>query len=97
VDVTNDEGYTALFEAIMSFSEPEIILFLLEKGADINHQDATGKTIAHYAAQEKWDGVELLEFLYENGADLQIKDNDGNTPEFYAASDEIKELLNNLK
>jgi len=97
VDVTNDEGYTALFEAIMSFSEPEIILFLLEKGADINHQDATGKTIGHYAAQEKWDGVELLEFLYENSADLQIKDNDGNTPEFYAASDEIKELLNNLK
>src|SRR6056297_1774117 len=97
VDVEGDQGYTALFEAIMSFSEPEIILFLLEKGADINHQDVTGKTIAHYAAQEKWDGVELIEFLHSEGADLMIKDNEGNTPEIYAATDEIRELINSLK
>lgn len=96
VDIASDEGYTPLFEAIMSFSEPELILFLLEKGANINAQDQAGKTIAHYAAQEEWDGIELLEFLNEYGADFNITDNDGKTPEFYAASDEIKEYLNSL-
>ncbi|HPF16804.1 MAG TPA: ankyrin repeat domain-containing protein [Thermotogota bacterium] len=97
VDVSSDDGYTPLFEAVMSFSEPEITLFLLEKGANINARDMTGKTIAHYAAQEKWDGIELLEFLNEYGADFNITDNDGKKPEFYAASDEIKSYFESLK
>ncbi|MEA1884609.1 MAG: hypothetical protein U9N62_08845 [Thermotogota bacterium] len=80
----------------MLFSEPEIILFLLEKGANINHQDNLGKTVAHYVVEDEWDGEEMIEFLHSNGADLTIKDNEGNTPEFYAVTDEIKELINSL-
>eukprot|EP00831_Metopus_contortus_P082618 TRINITY_DN8976_c0_g1_i1.p1 TRINITY_DN8976_c0_g1~~TRINITY_DN8976_c0_g1_i1.p1 ORF type:complete len:350 (-),score=60.07 TRINITY_DN8976_c0_g1_i1:12-1061(-) len=96
VDVENDGGWTPLFEAIMAFNDEEIVNLLLSKGADINHVDKLGKTLVHYAAEEKWDGVDMINWLSSKGADLHIKDNDGNLPIDYAATEEIKEILKQL-
>ncbi|XP_046562908.1 putative ankyrin repeat protein RF_0381 [Haliotis rubra] len=72
-----------------------ITRFLLGKGVDPNVQEATGKTVLHYAA-EKQTG--LLNTLLQAGVDPNIKDKDGKTALHYIVegrcSDNVKLLLN---
>ncbi|MDD5745565.1 MAG: ankyrin repeat domain-containing protein, partial [Mesotoga sp.] len=58
--------------------------------------DLLGMTTAHYAVQDKWDGIEMLKILRQFGVPVNIKDNSGKMPEDYAASEEIKEFLRSL-
>ena len=76
IDVTNNDGYTALhFSAQQLHSN--IIEFLLHKGADINKQAASdGRTPLMLAAKET-DSLPVIELLIANGADIGIVDKQG--------------------
>jgi len=67
------------------------LLLLLKHKPNINLQDSTGQTAAHYAALV--GNSEILEVLLKNGADVNIRDEDDQTPLDVAADDEIKHTL----
>ena len=50
--------------------------FLALKGADVNFQDAKGKTALHHGVQKEFD-PSLLRWLVRQGASPDIKDNEG--------------------
>ena len=49
VDTTNQEGMTPFLLAVDECFSLDILETLLEKGADINHQDESGASALHYA------------------------------------------------
>ncbi|MDX5436223.1 MAG: ankyrin repeat domain-containing protein [Pontibacter sp.] len=80
-----------LLEDYGSVHEPEVRLkatrLLLASGADVNAQDAQGKTALHYVVSSsrirsesyELEQVQLLDTLLTAGANPNIKDKDGNT------------------
>ena len=89
VDIEYNE--TALMLAV-KFGNPHIVSLLLEKGADVNSTDFTGKTAlskvtALYrknVGRSQIDAEEImmsaLEMLMNSGANPNISDNEGQTP-----------------
>ena len=55
------------------------MLFLVEKGADINAKDIRDSTPLHFAARYN-ENSEVLAVLIENGADINAEDEYGRTP-----------------
>ena len=55
----------------------KLIRLLISKGADINHKSNYGKTVLHFATQEK--NTDLVKFLVDNGANINLPDADGDT------------------
>lgn len=71
---------------------PEVMVALIEAGADVNHQsEATRGWTALHAAANTGD-TETLRILLEAGADPSIKDDDGKTAA-ELANDEVAKLL----
>ncbi|RYP64313.1 hypothetical protein DL771_008815 [Monosporascus sp. 5C6A] len=60
-----------------------VIQQLLEKGANLESQDRSGRTPLSWAAEEGCKDV--LGILFENGAELESRDNSGRTPLSWAA------------
>lgn len=66
------EGYAPIHKVYhVNTKNMEILIKLLESGANPNIRDKRGETIAHYAAKE--NDVELLKLLKEKGADFNIR------------------------
>ena len=77
VDVLDGEARTPLIHAVHCRSH-ELVVWLLQRGANPNHQDRSGSTAlcrAAYAADVK--GVECL---LRHGADPNLPDEHGNGP-----------------
>ena len=70
-------GSTALSSAAL-FGHTEIVVLLLEAGADVNARNRDGSTPLHSAAF--LGQYEAAELLLENGADINIRNGDGGTP-----------------
>jgi uncharacterized protein len=60
------------------YNNLDLLKWLLENGADINHQDKVGYSALHFAGQEK--NLETAKLLLAKGANLEITDKHGNTP-----------------
>lgn len=73
-------GETTLMAAMSN----EMILLLLENGADVNVQVSDGSTVAHHAAMQNDDNI-LLIYLYAS-VNMNIRDNNGHTPLMYASA-----------
>lgn len=58
---------------------PEILLFLLDNGGDINAADNKGNTVLHNAVMHACR-PEILSVLLQRGANVNAKNNSGNTP-----------------
>lgn len=67
------------------------VLYLLEKGSDINAPDQDGRTALIYAA---YNGhTEIVKKLIEKGADVNLRDNYGRTALMMAASGAFPETV----
>ena len=76
-------GSIPLFFAYLYGSDPEIIQFLKEKGADMQLNTDFGYSPLHLASQNP-NGLEIVRFLIEEGANVNAKDDYGHTPLHYA-------------
>lgn len=71
---------------------PEEVKRLLDLGADVNFQDAKGKTALHRAAKAGF--VEAMKILLKHKASCKIEDNDNETALFDAVRSTIKNIDN---
>lgn len=55
-----------------------LLTWLIDNGADINHQDKNGYCALHFAGQEK--RLDIATMLLNKGASLELSDAHGNTP-----------------
>jgi ankyrin repeat protein len=60
------------------YNNTELLKWLIDNGADINHQERNGFSALHFAGKEQHYYTAAI--LIENKADLEIKDSKGNTP-----------------
>ena len=85
VDVRVDDGRSALMNIIRQVKAGvsiKVATFLLERGADPNLQDGTGRTALHYAAQTI---PKLVPVVLEHGADADAQTTTGDTALHLAA------------
>jgi ankyrin repeat protein len=84
VDVLDGEFRTPLLHAAIA-GKVDVLSWLIEHGADINHQDRNGLSALHYAVQKKH--MDAVGALLTNGAVVESKDAHGNTPLWRATFD----------
>lgn len=90
VDALGTYGWTALHEAA-SCGYLDIVIFLLENGADPDIQDSLQKcTPIHLAARN--GHLEVVRSLVRSGARLDLRNIEGKIPQNYA-DDECREFL----
>ena len=77
IDATDGDGRTALINAVIEY-KLEFIYWLIDSGANINHQDRIGYSSLHFIGQNKL--ADLAKYFLEKGADPNIQDIYGNTP-----------------
>lgn len=82
VDEPNGAGLSALHVAI-KLTDTRMAAYLLECGADINHQDNNGNTPLILAVKKK--DLDLVTFVVMRGADVNLANNEGITPLHQAA------------
>lgn len=90
IDVTTQDGHSALWVACSAESQP-IADLLLKEGLDINYQNEEGMTVLMYAAtsaRSTW-----IEFLLDHGADPAMVSADGSTAEDVASTHSVIRLL----
>jgi ankyrin repeat protein len=78
VNITNSDGETPLFVAVHE-EHPEIVTYLIENGADVNHKSTKdGWTVLHIACFLK--NAEIVNILLDNNVDINVTSNTGATP-----------------
>mmetsp|Transcript_14029 Transcript_14029/g.20968 ORF Transcript_14029/g.20968 Transcript_14029/m.20968 type:complete len:526 (-) Transcript_14029:127-1704(-) len=78
IDAEDERGNTLLLLAAQN-SNKRLAEMLIIRGANINHQNASGNTALHFALAFDAEGA-LGEYLIEHGADDSIENIDGLTP-----------------
>lgn len=73
------------------YNNTEMIVFLLENGADVNAQDFQGVTPLYWAVDQ--EGLEAVELLLTRGADPNLSFLGRSTPLQIATSEDIRQLL----
>ena len=77
INALDEYGRTALIWA--SFAENiDLITWLFENKAEVNHQDVNGYCALHFAAQER--KTESTKYLLNQNAETELKDKHLNTP-----------------
>lgn len=82
IDILDGEACTPLVWAAFH-NRPQLLQWIIERGANVNHQDRNGYCALHYAAQEKL--ADIAEILLNAGAATEMRDVYGNTPLWTAA------------
>jgi ankyrin repeat protein len=83
LNVRDGEGMTPLHHAVLG-SHPELVEFLLDRGADISAVDAWNQTPLHHAAYE--GDAALVALLLARGADVMARETRGRTPLYLAVN-----------
>ena len=76
-------------------TDRDVIRFLLDQGAEINHQDEMGRTPLIMAIS--YDNRIMVKLLIANGADVNKPDSSGKTPLMLANERKITEIIRLLK
>ena len=79
-----EEGWTALHLASAWGKSPELVVLLLESGAESDARDKDGWTALHFAASLS-ALPEVVAVLLDNGADIESRGDNGVTPLHIAA------------
>lgn len=90
IDTTNDKGETYLHFAAYN-AEPQLVKWLVEKGADCNMQDQHGKTPLSRCAS---GDDHCVKTLLQAGADVDLADKEGISPLHYASLSCSEENVN---
>lgn len=77
VDILDGEARTPLIHAALN-NAADFLAWLIEMGANLNHQDRIGYSALHFAAQECH--LEIAELLLRNSANPNVPDRHGNGP-----------------
>jgi len=77
IDVPNGDACTPLIWAAF-FNRTELLRWLLDRNANVNHQDRTGYCALHFVSQEKHENIAKV--LLDAGASTELRDIHGNTP-----------------
>ncbi|KAM6910315.1 ankyrin repeat domain-containing protein 34A [Xenentodon cancila] len=93
----NERGETPISAACLatyddSQTQQKMIRYLLEKGADPNIPDKSGRTALMHACAEQ-AGKEVVSLLLENGADPSLKDYSGSSALVHAINKGDRETL----
>jgi ankyrin repeat protein len=76
INAKDGDGRTALINAVIE-KKVDFIYWLVENGADLNHQDNIGYSVLHFAGQDIL--VELAKYFLEKGSNPNLPDIHGNT------------------
>lgn len=90
IDVV-EEGSTPFF-ASWCWKRFEAAKFLALRGANVNWQDAKGKTALHHGVEKEFDPT-LLRWLLRRGASADVEDRDGVSPRVRASRKRDKRFL----
>jgi ankyrin repeat protein len=92
IDATDGEGRTALINSVIE-NKVDFIHWLIENGANINHQDRIGYSVLHFVGQNQM--TDLAKYFLDKGADPNLQDIHGNTPLWTAVfnSKDIKDVV----
>lgn len=91
-------GNSPLMEAASTFfatNRGDMVRLLIQRGADINQQDADGRTALMLALG--YSDIDVIETLIKAGVDLDIQDNEGNTALMMAEFGKSIKVANILK
>jgi len=90
-NIPNSAGVTPLMFAAngAKYPAPEMVKFLLNKGAKVNDLDNEGRSALFYAIGKIW--VDVTKILIDAGADVNIKDSQGRTVEYLLTGEGLKE------
>ncbi|RTQ91445.1 ankyrin repeat domain-containing protein [Lysinibacillus telephonicus] len=77
LDSVDRDGRTFLMSAIVE-GKDDIVIYLVNKGCNVNAKDKFGLTALHFAAI--YDRCNIAKVLISNGAEIDAVDNIGNTP-----------------
>jgi uncharacterized protein len=87
--------HAAPIQSAAAASQLEIVVLLVQYGADVNVREQGGYTPLHAAAQN--GDLDILRFLVVNGADQEARSDDGKTPLDLAVEAEKAEAVKYLK
>ncbi|KAG2503012.1 hypothetical protein JM18_009682 [Phytophthora kernoviae] len=88
--MADEDGYTALLCAAQN-GHVDVVLLLLEQGADIEKTNGKGCTALICAAQNGHE--ETVRNILEKGADIELATDDGYTPLIIAAQNDQAEVV----
>ena len=77
IDILDGEACTPLIWAAFH-NRPKLLKWLIERGANIDHQDRNGYCALHYVSQEQLP--DIADLLLNAGASTELRDVYGNTP-----------------
>jgi ankyrin repeat protein len=92
---TNYMANTPLHAAVAGKQDLELVMLLVERGADVNARGATGVTALHLAASRGNEA--LVEFLLLHGASPSTRLDDGKTPAIVAREHGYEQLAAKLR
>jgi len=92
IDATDGEGRTALLNSVIE-NKVDFIYWLVENGANVNHQDRIGYSALHFIAEKQM--ADMAKYFLDKGSNPNLQDIHGNTPLWTAVfnSKETKDIV----
>ena len=97
INAKDDKSVTPLHVAVEN-DNVEMVKFLIEHGANVNHQDYHGNTPLIAATKEKFSicklrAKEVVRLLAENGANVTLQNLEKNTALHFAKAEDLAQIL----